>query len=238
LGDVKLTPSSAFDGGISGVIVRTYETGHYVQLVSSTENSKLYDNTDPNYPLEYNDDRITWCFVLSLLEDEGALTMDQQCYQVKLTDNTDSSEHTSVTVINYPYSDNKTAIVVGDCDNDYAFGFYFGGVFTLRQRLRILRINPRYPSESDNYIYSTGVHKRNYSQTQKIWTAWFDFVDEPTHDVIRLQLLCDTLTIAGVQYHCPQDGYEPEWVENGKRNLARSKVELQKYDDVLFNRNC
>ena len=111
--------------------------------------------------------------------------------------------------------------------------------FTLRQRLRLLQFNPTYPAKSEEYLYSNGDHVRTFAESAKYRIAWFDYVDEPTHDVIRLQMLSDTLTINGNYFFCKAEDYEPEWGQNGKYNLAQSRVLLKAVvEPTLFNKSC
>jgi hypothetical protein len=129
-------------------------------------------------------------------------------------------------------------------NDGYAFGFFFSDPststqFTLGQRLRILQFNPVYPAVVNEYLYSNGNRTRSYAQSSKQRQAWFDYVDEVTHDIIRLQMLCDTLTIDNVNFFCLAEDYEPEWGENGKYNLAQSRVTLQMVTEpTLYNKSC
>ena len=67
----------------------------------------------------------------------------------------------------------------------------------------------------------------------------FDYVDEPTHDVIRVQLLCENLIIDNKLFFCVAEDYEPEWGQNGKYNLAQSRVALLAQEEpTLFNKSC
>jgi hypothetical protein len=96
-----------------------------------------------------------------------------------------------------------------------------------------------YPTKTEQYLYSNGDMFRSFAQTGKVRTAWFDYVDEPTHDVIRLQLLSDTLIVGPQPFFCVAEDYEPEWGENGKYNLAQSKVTLMAVNEpTLYNKNC
>jgi hypothetical protein len=96
-----------------------------------------------------------------------------------------------------------------------------------------------YPTKTEQYLYSNGTMFRSFAQSGKIRTAWFDYVDEPTHDVIRLQLLSDTLIVGGQPFFCVAEDYEPEWGENGKYNLAQSRATLMAVNEpTLFNKNC
>lgn len=207
-----------------------------------------YDSTSALNPLQYYQDRIIWCFDWDNLESYdtpgGALTSD--CYTVTVDDQCSGGVSTmSYTVINYKSSGSHECSVMmrGTC-NGNAFGFYFNSpgsnvYFSLRQRLRLLQFNPMYPVKTEQYTYSSGTMNRTFAQSGKVRTAWFDYVDEPTHDVIRLQLLCDTLIIDNQPFFCMAEDYEPEWAQNGKYNLAQSKVVLMAQNEpTLFNKNC
>lgn len=209
--------------------------------------SQSYDSTSILYPLQFFEDKMIWCFQWDGLIncDNPFAGLDTGCYRVKITDNIADLTYLSYTVINYKATGSHecSVMMVGDNESN-AFGFFFNDptttvAFTLRQRVRLLQFNPVYPIKTEEYLFSTGNYKRSYAQTGKVRTAWFDYVDEPTHDVIRLQLLSDTLTIDGNEFYFIADNYEPEWGSNGKYNLAQSKVELVAVTEpVLYNKNC
>jgi len=123
----------------------------------------------------------------------------------------------------------------------YAFGFYFGDIdnpdFKLYQRLRVLQFSPKYPNVGEEYLYSNGSTSRSYAQTGKRRIAWFDYIDENAHDTIRVQLLCQKLFIDNYAYYFPTADYEPEWAENGRYNLAQSRIELE-HEQTLFGTTC
>ena len=100
----------------------------------------------------------------------------------------------------------------------------------------MLQFAPKYPAIGEEYLYSNGSFSRSFAQSGKIRQAWFDYVDEPTHDVIRLQLLSDVLTLDSDVYFAPLKDYEPEWDEH-RYNLSQSRVDLVK-EETLFNRSC
>ncbi len=190
------------------------------------------------------DDRIIWCFNTSILQGETS-PIEMDCldtYKLKIFYTCDAVNTTlySTTLFRWNNIGWGCSFVVNAYSDGYAFGFYFGSVtaplFYLTQRLRVLQFAPRYPSQGEEYLYSNGSFSRSFAQTGKVRTAWFDYVDEPTHDVIRLQLLSDVLTIDGDVYFAPLKDYEPEWDEH-KYNLAQSRVDLIK-DETLFNRSC
>lgn len=205
-----------------------------------------YDSTSAQNPITYYKDRMIWCFEwddLIAFDVPGPLNSD--CYTITVEDICTSVTTKSYTVINYKATGSHECSVIVEGDNQgYAFGFYFSDPvslvsFSLIQRLRLLQFNPLYPTKTEQYLYSSGTMFRSYAQSGKVRTAWFDYVDEPTHDVIRLQLLSDTLTISGTEFFCIAEDYEPEWGENGKYNLAQSKVALMAQNEpTLYNKNC
>jgi hypothetical protein len=207
--------------------------------------SIAYDSSSILNPIQFYEDRIIWCFDWSTLVSCG--TGDQlysDCYRIKIVDNETENEFLSYTVINYKLEGHECSVMMVGDNNGIAFDFFFNDPsttvdFTLRQRLRLLQFNPSYPAKVEEYLYSNGNHVRTYAETAKFRTAWFDYVDEPTHDVIRLQLLSDTLTIDGAEFFCRAEDYEPEWSANGKYNLAQSRVVLKAVTEKsLFNKSC
>ncbi len=206
-----------------------------------------YDSSSALNPITYFQDRMIWCFQWDDLEsaDIPGAPLNSDCYTISIDDQCASVTTQSYTIVNYKATGSHDCSVVVEGDNQgYAFGFYFNDpstavAFTLRQRLRLLQFNPMYPVKTEQYLYSSGTMFRSFAQSGKVRTAWFDYVDEPTHDVIRLQLLSDTLTISGTEFFCIAEDYEPEWGENGKYNLAQSKVALMAQNEpTLYNKNC
>lgn len=207
-----------------------------------------YDYSSSINPIRYYKDRMIWCFSWSLLEsaESPGQPLSSDCYTITVDDILCGGNSTqSYTIVNYKATGTHDCSVVVEADNQgYAFGFFFNDVstqvtFTLKQRLRLLQFNPMYPVKTEQYLYSDGTMSRPFAQSGKVRTAWFDYVDEPTHDVIRLQLLSDTLTISGTEFFCIAEDYEPEWGENGKYNLAQSKVALMAQNEpTLYNKNC
>jgi len=204
-----------------------------------------YTSSSVINPITFYQDRIIWCFDWSLLASCGTGDpLFTDCYKIKITDNETGLSNTSYTTINYKNEGHDCSVMMVGDNSGYAFDFFFNNpssevAFTLRQRLRLLQFNPSYPAKSEEYLYSNGNHVRTYSESAKFRTAWFDYVDEPTHDVIRLQLLSDTLTLDGVEFFCAAEDYEPEWAANGKYNLAQSRVVLKAVQEKsLFNKSC
>ena len=205
-----------------------------------------YDSSSAQNPITYYKDRVIWCFDWETLEGAeipGPLNTD--CYTISIDDQCVGATTQSYTIVNYKATGtHDCSVMVQGTNQGYAFGFFFNDpdvnvFFRLRQRLRLLQFNPVYPVKTEQYLYSDGTMSRPFAQSGKVRTAWFDYVDEPTHDVIRLQLLSDTLLIDNNQFFCIAEDYEPEWGENGKYNLAQSKVALMAQNEpTLYNKNC
>jgi hypothetical protein len=219
--------------------------------ITNSDNSNAsiwYDSASPTNPIQYYKDRIVWCFDWSSLEsyDVPSGSLNTGCYTITIDDQCSGGGVTqSYTVVNYKATGtHPCSLIVQGTNQGYAFGFFFNepGVnvnFVLKQRLRILQFNPMYPTKTEQYLYSNGTMYRSFAQSGKVRTAWFDYVDEPTHDVIRLQLLSDTLIVGNQPFFCIAEDYEPEWGENGKYNLAQSKVALMAQNEpTLYNKNC
>lgn len=226
-----------------------YDQRIMVSYPDGSQASIWYDSVSPLNATTYYQDRMIWCFDWNTLESYdtpgGNLTSD--CYTITIDDQCSGGATTmSYTIVNYKATgSHECSVVVEGLCSGTGFGFFFNDIdntsvtFTLKQRLRLLQFNPIYPVKTEQYLYSSGTMNRTYAQTGKERTAWFDYIDEPTHDVIRVQLLCDTLTINNQPFFCVAEDYEPEWGENGKYNLAQSRVVLMSENEpTLFNKNC
>lgn len=221
----------------------------YTVRISNTDGSCAsidYDPTSLTYPILFWKDRIIWCFdwnALDTCDAPGNITSG--CYKVTITDNYNSEDYLSYTNVNYTIAAQPCSVMmIASCAGS-GFGFYFNNTdpsaptFTLRQRLRLLQFNPTYPAKSEDYLYSNGLMSRSFAQTGKVRLAWFDYIDEPAHDVIRVQLLCETLMIDTNYFYCLAEDYEPEWKQNGQYNLAQSRVALMAVNEpTLFNKSC
>lgn len=237
---------------VGGVIydIHFYEMCYSYKCVISQNGvavSEEFDSSHPTFPVQYYQDRLIWCFDIGQINNfDTGDPMASGCYDITiLGGDCGDSDYTSWSVINYKASGTHPCSVWVEGDNSgFAFDLFFNSddtavTYTLGQRLRLLQFNPIYPNKSETYLYSNGQMTRTYGQTGKKREAWFDFVDEPTHDAIRVQLLCDTLTIDNKQYFCLVEDYEPEWAQNGKQALAQSRVELMAVTEpTLFNKSC
>lgn len=250
-GELILTKTIDFDGCVSYVTVDDFgflDTGFLSTAVYKLQvaNSSGLAATDE---IEFTlfDDRITWCFDVSELTN-GGLPIELSCdiiYKLLLTAQCPEesvTEYTSITTLRYNQDGWDCSYVVDAYSDGYNLGFYFGAttapVFKLTQRLRVLQFAPKYPTTAEEYLYSSGVFSRSFAQRGKVRTAWFDYVDEATHDVISTQLVCDVLTIDSEAYFAPAKDYEPEWDEH-RYNLAQSKVDLIKVsEETIYKRSC
>jgi hypothetical protein len=249
-GSLILTKADDFDGCVDNVTVDDFGLVDATDLTNSVYQLIVINQSGVGATDEIefvlNDDRITWCFDVSDLTN-GGFPIELGCnidYRLRLTEDCGSGATTydSLTVLRYNPDGWDCTFVVEGYSDGYNLGFYFGAttanVFKLTQRLRILQFAPKYPTQGEEYLFSSGIFGRSYAQRGKVRTAHFDYVDEPTHDVISTQLICDVLTIDGDVYFAPVKDYEPEWDEN-RYNLAQSKVDMIRVTEpVIFKRSC
>lgn len=239
-----------FDGCIDNVTVDDYgflDTGFYstdaVQLYVA--NSSGVGITDV-IPFSIHDDRITWCFNVDDLTNDSnpielACSLTYRLLIVVQCPEEVATNYVSETILRYDPDGWDCTKVVQAWSEGYNLGFYFGDIesptFKLTQRLRVLRYNPKYPVDGDDYLYSSGQSTRPFAQRGKVRECHFDRVDESTHDVIATQIICDKLYIDAVQCFVPTKTYEPEWGANGRYNLAQSRIEIiQTNEPTIFNR--
>jgi hypothetical protein len=250
-GELRFRKTDNFDGCIDNATVDDFGFVDPSFLTSAVYKLQVANSSGSGETDELSftlfDDRITWCFDVSELTNAGEpieLSCDIE-YKLLLTEQCEEDlpvENVSVTTLRYSQQGWYCTKVFEAYNEGYAFGFYFGSTtapdFKLIQRLRVLQFAPIYPAIGEEYLYSSGTNSRSYAQSSKIRTAWFDYCDEATHDVIRLQVLSDIAKIDSQQVFCPVKDYEPEWDEH-RRNLAQSRVDMQLVSEVsLFKRNC
>ena len=121
--------------------------------------------------------------------------------------------------------------VIGDCysgSDVVKYGFMFDGTFRLDQMARFLKFNPFYPTDADDYEYSSGTRSLTFAKREKYWDGLFDYADENFHDTVSTQVLCDTIQIDGVSYFVRPGDYKPEWDKDGRQRLAQARIELRK----------
>ncbi len=229
-----------FDGTISIVSGKLYANCHTIDVIDANTGNPAATGYIPNYV----GNKIEMVFNPQSIPGEvggepNDFELTDGCYRIRFNDCcTEDKSYLSDTVINYTTGEHECTVLVDATCDDQAFGFDFSNQFSLSQRLRLLRFNPIYKNEGEDGQGSDGVKRRPFARSEKVYNCIFDYCDEPTHDAINTQLLCDNLTLDGVEYFCPIKDYQPEWSDRGKLNLAQSQVELQTKQSVIFNRNC
>ena len=245
--ELILRKVDSFDGCVSLVDVddfgffNTLDPGDSICQLTVVNTAQTQESSVIAFELW--DDRIIWCFNTSILQGElSPIEMDcNDTYQLKILYACDFEViYVSTTAFRWNNLGWDCTFIMSAYSDGYAFGFYFGSVtaplFYLTQRLRILQFAPKYPAVGEEYLYSNGSFSRSFAQSGKVRQAWFDYVDETCHDVIRLQVLSDVLTLDSDVYFAPLKDYEPEWDEH-RYNLAQSRIDLVK-EETLFNRSC
>lgn len=237
-GELRFIKQDNFDGCISQVDVNDFG-------IPATRFNVYFSKvgggwTTSMLPTWY-DDRVVLCTDWTTLDPDA-----DECDLIQITLYEECQDEV---IYNYPsinyarYNPNgwDCTKVVEAYSDGYAYGFYFGDInnpdFTLVQRLRVLQFNPIYPNEGEEYLYSNGAYTRSFGQTGKRRQCWFDYVDEACHDTIRVQLMSQKLFVDNYAFYFPIENYEPEWAENGKYNLAQSRVVLV-HEETLFSSPC
>ena len=119
------------------------------------------------------------------------------------------------------------------CDNGSTkYGFRWGS-FVLGHRARFLKFNPFYPTDADDYEYSSGTRSLTFAKREKYWEGLFDYADENFHDTVSTQVLCDTIQIDSVSYFVKPGDYKPEWDKDGRQRLAQARIELRKKSSTI-----
>jgi hypothetical protein len=239
---LKIVPDTDFNGCISDVHVYLMENTGGFQIFTNTGTSKsiLYDKDSANNPVTIYKDRISWCISFNSVDNgSGLIALTTGCYKIGYYDTADSAVVYSTNQISYTTdSYEKTKMIHGDCDGE-AYGFIFTNAnFELWQRLPILKINPKYEIEADEYITSQGIRSKASTKKEKIKTLWVDFIDEVAHDCLSTIVNCDTVDIDGEVVYFPVQDYEPEWDANMKYNKAQVKLDMKFTPAALYNKNC
>lgn len=124
-------------------------------------------------------------------------------------------------------------LVRATCDNGTTkYGFRWGA-FVLNHRARFLKFNPFYPTDADDYEYSSGTRSLTFAKREKYWEGLFDYADENFHDTVSTQVLCDTIQIDSVSYFVKPGDYKPEWDKDGRQRLAQARIELRKKSSTI-----
>jgi len=240
--DLVFTKTDNFNGCVSQVNVKDYGDVSTATVTVRSDNN--FYKADGLTPTAFND-RLVQCIDWENLDwNMNGIPSDCIPLRVDIKDPCDNN----VLYISVNRALLKSGGATWDCtklveswNDGYAFGFYFGDIanpdFKLTQRLRVLAFNPVYRNAGEEYLYSSGNTGRSYAQSQKARTAWFDYMDEYAHDCTRTQLLGQKLFIDGYAFYYPTEDYEPEWNENGRYNLAQSRVTVF-HEEAIFGSAC
>jgi hypothetical protein len=238
--DLVLTKTGDFDGCVSQVNVEDYGEPGTSMIRVTNESVSNFANITPTVIK----DRLIACIDWeNLTWSTGKAPDDCTPLKIQAEDPCDDTiVYTSVNRALYKEGATWECTKLVESWNDgYAFGFYFGDIaspdFKLTQRLRVLAFNPVYRNAGEEYLYSSGNSGRSFAQSQKARTAWFDYMDEYAHDCTRTQLLGQKLFIEGYAFYYPTEDYEPEWNENGRYNLAQSRVTVF-HEEAIFGSAC
>lgn len=115
-------------------------------------------------------------------------------------------------------------------------GFYFSPEnFRLSSRYKVLKFNPYYPVESEDYRYSDGYRKLIYAEREKFYEVLFDYIDEDALDALTAMFLCEVFTVDGVQYYVKPEDFKPEWAKDGGQMLAQLRVQMRKVNGTIYH---
>lgn len=133
---------------------------------------------------------------------------------------------------------NCTKLIAADFEDDAsALGFNFNSNFKLQQRLRMLKFNPFYPTESTDYEYSSGNRSKTFAKREKYYDILMDYMGETEHDTISAQILCDRFLIDGVEHFVKGDDYKPEWEKEGRQRLAQGRMAARLKSPTIYRNN-
>lgn len=110
-----------------------------------------------------------------------------------------------------------------------------GSSFRISSRVRVLKFNPFYPIEADDYTYSDSSRRLNYASREKYWEILFDYMDEVALDALTTAMLSDVFTIDDIQYYVKTEDFKPEWNKDGRQRLAQLRVNLREVVGTIYN---
>ncbi len=223
-----------WDGCITGV--ESYMLSNTIDIVLANLDGNLIANLVPF--VDYKNEFITVVAKIDDITEQGSGDpLAYGKYQVIITDPCNENELTS-NCIEYAAEHECTKLIEAYCGCE-AYGFDFSGSFTLVQRIRLIKFNSRYPAKQEIFISSAGDKRRIYSERNKFKVVKTDYIDEPAHDALSLQLICDVLTFDGVKYFYSESEFKPKWDADGEFNLATAQFEIEKHlGAVIYNTNC
>lgn len=139
--------------------------------------------------------------------------------------------------LNFAITQQCAKVVEGYADgakND--LGFYFSpDNFRLSARYKVLKFNPYYPVEAEDYKYSDGNRRIIYAEREKFYEVLFDYIDEDALDSLTAMFLCEVFTVDGVQYYVKPEDFKPEWAKDGGQMLAQLRVQMRKAKGTIYH---
>jgi hypothetical protein len=125
-------------------------------------------------------------------------------------------------------------------ETTYSQGFVFNNYYFpyLEERVKCSFLNPHTEIKTDNYLYSSGIEKKTFSQNTKLWDLHIDPVDNIAHDCIQAIISMEHLYIGDsitditlnndrLEYVTEEKQYQPDWPDAGASNVAPSQIEIK-----------
>lgn len=137
-----------------------------------------------------------------------------------------------------------TKLITACNEEAESMGFDWTTGFKIHGRVPATIVGPRYASpEDDTYLFSDSRRKRVFMRSEKTFDLLILKVGELTHDWIRAALKCDVLFIETDypllnRYVCLDNEYVPQWERKAMPSTAEASVEIQRFDNTIFNTNC
>jgi len=228
-----IRPSVDYNGCI--ISIEVYEMKRLSEVVLTSSETGPVDLSNN---IVYTPSHATLNFFFTIdeqSEDLYALFSPAGCYTLEYTDPCTEDEFASE-CIDVQEQHDCTKLFQATCDC-IAYGFNFA-VFTLSQRVPVLTFNPSYPRRKQTYLLSDGTIKKQYVELRKVYDVLLDYVPEPVHDCMAVQLDCDTLLISSSEFYFEASEYSPEWPKDGRQRNVQARFEVLPSPAVLFNNNC
>lgn len=135
-------------------------------------------------------------------------------------------------------------LMQGYHDNE-AFGFEFTNTgFKLSQRLAYTLFNSRSDDETEDYIYSDGMHEDHFAQAEEVMQLFVEKVPEIVHRAIMTTRRCKHFFISDdgtetlKEYYVHKGNYTPEYIKNSLIREAPARFDVSKKNGVGFATNC
>lgn len=137
-----------------------------------------------------------------------------------------------------PYTTTDYKLIDATCHQDIeSLGFYWDGIFKLRQRMLFTRYAPTFPTDGKSYVFSSGRRQITGAQREKYYDVLIEDVSDVQHSALSTQIICDTLLVDAVEYFVDPSDYKPEWDKKKAYPLAEVRLQMMKQGTVIFNRN-